>query len=211
MKFTLRQLIYIAVFGALWAAVEMTLGAYLHVLLPPGASYVPLVGPALAALGLAIALVGRRFVPQAGSVFMIAVIAAVLKLLSIGGVKLGPFIGILIEGALAELTLLALRRRGPMFQTGLAEGQFSFVLAGALAVASTIPQKFLFASIFLGRSFSKTFQGVVKQGAGVFGLEMRYALAIIVLLLLIDMILGGLAGVLAWQVGRAAEVRLARR
>ncbi|MGA9349223.1 MAG: hypothetical protein WBW48_10525 [Anaerolineae bacterium] len=46
-------------------------------------------------------LVGRRFVPQAGSVFMIGVVAALLKLLSIGGVKMGPLLGILIESRLA--------------------------------------------------------------------------------------------------------------
>jgi hypothetical protein len=200
MKFTLRHLVYIAVFGALWGAIEMTLGAYLHVLLPPGASYLPLVGTAITALGLAVALVGRRFVPQAGSIFMIGVVAALLKLLSVGGVKLGPLLGILIESGLAEVVLLAARRAG----------RFSFALAGALAVASTLPQKFLFASLFLGRSLPQTYQGMIKEGAGVFALEVRYALVILGLLLLIDLALGGLAGGLAWEVGRIAQVRLAR-
>ena len=112
MKFTLRHLVYIAVFGALWGAIEMTLGAYLHVLLPPGANYLPLVGTAITALGLAVALVGRLFVPQAGSIFMIGVVAALLKLLSVGGVKLGPLLGILIESGLAEVVLLAAGRAG---------------------------------------------------------------------------------------------------
>jgi len=200
MKFTLRHLVYIAVFGALWGAIEMTLGAYLHVLLPPGASYLPLVGTAITALGLAVALVGRRFVPQAGSIFMIGVVAALLKLLSVGGVKLGPLLGILIESGLAEVVLLAAGRAG----------RFSLALAGALAVASAIPQQFLFASLFLGRNLYQTYQGMIKEGGGVFALEARYALVILGLLLLIDLALGGLAGALAWEVGRIAQVRLAR-
>lgn len=200
MKFTLRQLVYIAVFGALWGALEMSVGAYLHVLLPPEASYLPLVGPTMAALGLAIALVGRRFVPQAGSVLMIGIVAALLKLLSLGGVKVGPLLGILIESGIAEVVLLGVGQ----------PRQWGFVVAGALAVASTLPQKFLFASLFLGRSLEQTYAGVVKEGSGVFGLEMRYALLIVALLLLVDAILGGLGGVLAWQVSEISKTRLAR-
>ena len=51
---------------------------------------------------------------------------------------------------------------------------------------------------------------MIKEGGGVFALEARYALVILGLLLLIDLALGGLAGVLAWEVGRIAQVRLAR-
>jgi len=200
MKFTLRHLVYIAVFGALWGAIEMTLGAYLHVLLPPGASYLPVAGTAVTALGLAIALVGRRFVPQTGSILMIGTVAALLKLLSVGGVKLGPVLGILIESGLAEVVLLAACR----------PGRFSFALAGALAVASTLLQKFLFGSLLLGRSLTQTYQGMIKEGSRVFALDVRYALVILGLLVLIDLALGGLAGVLAWEVGRIAQARLAR-
>ena len=33
--FTTRDWVYIAVFGALWGAIEINLGAYLHVIFPP--------------------------------------------------------------------------------------------------------------------------------------------------------------------------------
>jgi len=34
-KWSLRDWVYVAVFGALWGAVEITLGAYLHLIFPP--------------------------------------------------------------------------------------------------------------------------------------------------------------------------------
>ena len=211
MRFSLRHLIYIAVFGALWAAIEATLGAYLHLLFPPGASFLPLVGTVTAALGIAVALVGRRFVPHAGSVVMMSVVTALLKLISIGGVKLGPVLGILIEGVIVELALLAFRRRSPSPLVRVIEPRFSYIVAGALAVASTFFQKFLFAAIFLGKSFGQTFDGFVKQGGSVFGLAARYALVIVVLFVALDALVGGLAGLLGWQVGQATALRLAKR
>ena len=33
-SFTVRDWVYVALFGALWGALEMTLGAYLHVIFP---------------------------------------------------------------------------------------------------------------------------------------------------------------------------------
>jgi hypothetical protein len=208
MKFTLRHLVYIAVFGTLWGVLEMTSGAYLHVLFPPGASYLPLVGPAMAALGLAIALVGRHFVPRSGSVLMIGVVAALLKLLSLGGIKLGPFLGILIESGLAEVVLLAAGRLRSA--PAGAEGRFGFAMAGAIGVASTIPQRFLLAGLILGKSLGDTYQGLIKEGSTVLGLSAGYALAIVIFLVLVDLAMGGIAGALAWEASLAAETRLAR-
>jgi hypothetical protein len=64
--FTTRDWVYIAVFGALWGAIEITLGAYLHVIFPPLADTF-LVGVIMAGLGGVIALTGRHFVPYTGS------------------------------------------------------------------------------------------------------------------------------------------------
>jgi hypothetical protein len=211
MKFSLRHLIYIAVFGALWAAVEATVGAYLHVIFPPGASFLPLVGTVTAAVGVAVALTGRRFLPQAGSVLMISVVTALLKLISIGGTKLGPVLGILIEGLIAELALQAFRRHGDSHSGQIVELPFSYVLAGALAVMSTFFQKFLFAAIFLGASLSQTLQGFVKQGSSVFGLQPQLAALIVLVFLLFDGVVGGVAGLLSWQVGKATSARLGKR
>src|SRR3990170_2052187 len=88
-----------AVFGALWGFVEISLGSVLH------AIRLPMTGLSLAAVGLIIALVGRVFVPKRGSTIFIGVIATILKLFSIGAIVIGPMIGILSEALLAELVL----------------------------------------------------------------------------------------------------------
>ncbi|PIZ26370.1 MAG: hypothetical protein COY47_00885, partial [Chloroflexi bacterium CG_4_10_14_0_8_um_filter_57_5] len=99
MKFTTRQLVTMAVFGALWGVVEISLGSVLH------AIKIPLTGLALSTIGLLVALIGRLFVPKRGSTFFIGVIATVLKLFSIGNIVIGPMIGILAEALVAELIL----------------------------------------------------------------------------------------------------------
>ncbi len=97
MKFTTRQLVTMAVFGALWGVVEISLGSVLH------AIRIPLTGLTLTSVGLLVALIGRLFVPKRGSTFFIGVIAMVLKLFSIGNIIVGPMIGILAEALVAEL------------------------------------------------------------------------------------------------------------
>ena len=82
-------MVYIGVFGALWAAVETTLGSALHVV------NVPLTGVLMTGIGITIALIGRLFVPRKGSVFFIGVVTALLKMLSLGGIVLNPMIAIL--------------------------------------------------------------------------------------------------------------------
>ena len=51
--FGVRDLVYVAIFGALWGGLEMTVGAYLHLI------KLPLVGIVMGALGILLALVGR--------------------------------------------------------------------------------------------------------------------------------------------------------
>ena len=79
MRLSLKELTIVAALGALWGSVEMTLGSFLHVL------NVPFTGVVLGSIGICIALVGRVVVPRPGSTLSIAVIAALLKALSIGG------------------------------------------------------------------------------------------------------------------------------
>ena len=59
MRFSTKDLVTIAVFGALWGSVEMTLGAWLH------ATGMPFSGLLLSAIGITIALTGYVFVPRA--------------------------------------------------------------------------------------------------------------------------------------------------
>ena len=199
MKFSVRELVHVAIFGAIWGALELTLGSYLHVIFPPLAETF-LVGLLMASLGAIVALIGRRFVPRTGSVFMISVVAAILKMISIGGVIVGPLVAILAEGLLMELGLLIARR----------PTRWAFVLAGALAVAWNFFHKFVMMYILYGKGVYDVYVGMVQQGASLLRIDVSYALLIILVLFLFRMVAGGVSGWIAWDLGRVVHDRLAR-
>jgi hypothetical protein len=197
--FTTRDWVYIAVFGALWGAIEMTLGAYLHVIFPPLADTF-LLGVIMAGLGGIIALTGRHFVPHTGSVLMIGVVTALLKALSLGGVKIGPMVAIVVESLLMEAGLLLARQ----------PTRWGFALAGALAVSWNFFHKFVMMRLLFGQGFYEVAVNMVKDGSKLLGLDVRYSIAILVVLFVIRLIVGAAAGWLAWDLGGAVRRRLAR-
>jgi len=207
--FTTRDWVYIAVFGALWGAVEITLGAYLHVIFPPLTDTF-LVGVILAGLGAIIALTGRHFVPHTGSVLMIGVVTALLKALSLGGVKIGPMVAILAESLLIEAGLVL--GFGPFRYSTQARqpSRWAFALAGALAVSWNFFHKFVMMRLLYGQGFTEVAVKMVKDGSQLLGLDVRYSIAILVVLFVIRLVVGAAAGWLAWDLGGAVRRRLAR-
>jgi hypothetical protein len=197
--FTTRDWVYIAVFGALWGAIEISLGAYLHVIFPPLADTF-LVGVIMAGLGAIIALTGRHFVPYRGSVLMIGVVTALLKALSLGGVKIGPMVAILAESLLIEAGFFLARQ----------PSRWAFVLAGALAVGWNFFHKFVMMRLLYGQGVSEVAVKMVKEGSQLLGLDVRYSIAILVVLFVIRLAVGAVAGWLAWDLGGAVRRRLAR-
>lgn len=199
MKYSVRELVYVAIFGAIWGALELTLGSYLHVIFPPLADTF-LVGLIMASLGAIVALIGRHFVPRTGAVFMISVVTAIIKMFSLGGVIVGPLVAILAEGLLLELGLLLARR--PI--------RWVFVLAGTLAVTWNFFHKFIMMYIFYGKGVYEVYVGMVKEGASLLRIDLSYALLIIVILFLFRIVAGAVSGWIAWDLGRVVHDRLAR-
>jgi len=198
-SYTVRDWVYIAVFGALWGALELTLGAYLHVLFPPLANTF-FTGLIMAGIGALIALVGRTFVPRTGAVLFIGIVTALLKVLSLGGAKIGPVVAILAEVILMELALLS--KASP--------ARWRYVLAGALAVAWNFFHKFVMMRLLYGKGIGEVYVKMVKEGSQTLGLDVRQAVAIIVVLFLFRVIVGAVAGWLGWDLGRLVARRLAR-
>lgn len=178
----------------------MALGSYLHVIFPPQANTF-LTGVVMGGIGALIALAGRHFVPNRGSVFLIAVVTAVIKLLSPGGARLGPFIAILMEGLLMEIALLV---AGHLRAWG-------FVLGGALAVGWNFFHKFVMMRLVYGGSVVEVYEKMVNEGSQMLGLDVSAAFLILGVLLLIRLIVGGIAGWSAWVLGGAVARRLGQR
>ena len=198
--FTLRNWVTIGLFGALWGAVEIVLGSYLHLILPPQTNTF-LTGVVLGGIGVAVALTGHHFVPNRGSVFFIGVVTAMLKLLSPGGAKVGPIVAILVEAALMELAMWATRE----------PRNWGFILGGALAIAWNLPHKFVMTRLLFGKGFVQVFNKMVQDGSQSLGLDASAAWLILSLLLLIRLIVGAISGWSAWKLGGAVARRLGQR
>jgi ABC-type thiamin/hydroxymethylpyrimidine transport system permease subunit len=196
MKFNTRELVLLAVFGALWGASEILLGSVLHNL------KVPFNGVILAGIGLAVAMIARIFVPRKGATLFVGVIATILKLFSVGSVVVGPMIGILVEALLAETVLSAY----PQPSRG------AFMLAGSAGVVWTLVQPFATGLLLFGRNLVDIWAGVIQEGNRLLGMEasgVGIVLGILLLLIAVRIAVGCLSGWVAWDVGKLLKSRTA--
>lgn len=196
-SYTVRDWVTVGLFGALWGVVELTLGSVLHAIYPPLANTF-LTGAVLTGIGVAIALTGCRFVPKRGSVLLIGAVTAVLKLLSIGGSKVGPVVAILVESALMEITLWIARRPRP----------WAFAVGGALAVGWNLPHKFIMMRLLYGTGADAVYTKMVQDGSQMLGIDASLALPILATLLLVRLAAGAMSGWCAWRLGSAVTRRL---
>jgi len=199
MKWPLRDWVHVAVFGALWGVVEIGLGSYMHILFP-SLTNTFFTGLILGGIGISVALIGRQFVPRTGAVFMIGVVTALLKLLSFGGIKLGPAVAILAESMLMEIGLLWYGGRA----------RWSYALAGALAMAWNAVHPFVMLPLLFGRSLGQVYTKLARDGASFLSLEVRDAVLILVVLLVIRAVVGSVAGWLAWDLAKLVRERIGR-
>ena len=192
MKFTTRELVMMAVFGALWGLVEISLGSIIH------AINLPLNGMLLSTIGVMVASLGRLFVPRRGSTIFIGVIAMVLKLFSIGNILMGPMVGIFSEALIAELIL-------DIFPN---PSQTAFIFACAGAALWTVVQPFVTGVLLFGRNLLVIWLDLLDLGFRLFGLPAQAALWIVVAMVAVHFVVGGVGGWMAWQLGKVLQIRL---
>lgn len=190
MKYTVRDLVYVGVFAGCWGAIEITLGALLHTL------RVPFLGAVMAGAGIAIALVGRLYVPKTGSIALIALVTALLKLLSVGGIVLSPMVAIAAEGLVAEVCVLV-----------LGAGRVGFVAAASAAATWSLVHAFLRVWLTGGTDLLGSYVVIVERGAGTVGLPPSSGTAILAVLVAVHVAIGAVAGLLAWRVGQGLRRR----
>jgi len=196
-SWSVRDWVFVGLFGALWGASEMTLGSTLHLIFPPLADTF-LVGLIMACIGCLIALCGRLFVAHRGSILLIGVITSILKAFSLGGVKVGPIIGIMAESLLMELGLLLLP----------SASYPAFALAGLLAVSWNFFHRFLLMGLFYGAGFFEIATRIARDGSRLFGIPEKFFLLLLGLLLFIRMAAGAATGLIARSIGDQIQRRL---
>lgn len=194
MKFSTRELVTIAVFGALWGLVEMSLGTVLKSL------RVPMSGLVLSAIGLTLALIGRMYVPRRGSTLFIGTVAMLLKLFSMSSILIGPIIGIMSEALVAEVVL----------SLGGRPRRLIFLFAGALATFWVLVQPLITNPIFFGRSVAEAWLGLISQGSTLLGLNKAVVGTIVAALVVLHLAVGIAVGWLSWSTGHLLQARMGR-
>lgn len=192
-RFSTRDLVYIAILGAAWGLVETSLGSYLH------AARVPFRGAVLTALGLVLALCGRSIVPRRGVVLMIGLVTAILRLLSVGGVLLSSLLAIAVESLLAELLLWPFPR----------PGRAAFALAGAVATLWTVVHPFLTQGLLAGRDLLIVYGWLMQAPAQIVPFWAGLVWLLVALAVAVPLLLGAAAGLLAHDLGCRLQARLA--
>lgn len=178
-----RALVYIAVFGAFWGLLEASLGSALHAL------RMPFSGSILSALGLIILLMARTVNDVRGSSLLMALIAATIKVLGFATIKLGPFVGITMEGLIVEIAF-----------TTLGLNKISFLVAGLLVGVYPIIQTVITKSILFGASFIPVILETASGFSQAMGLPLGWWL--LALYIILHLLFGLTAALLAWLIRR---------
>ncbi|MFH0882944.1 MAG: hypothetical protein V2A56_08155 [bacterium] len=176
-----------AVFGALWGAVEVTVGTFLH------ATRVPLAGVFLSATGVALLIAGSMILPSRGFPIRTALVCAAIRALSPQGLMPGPMIAIVWQGVLVAVLLVLLRH--PLV-AGL--------VAGFIATVSTQVQAFVVKLIFFGADLWELYTRLLERAEHFFGLSPGQGWLAIVIYLLIIGAVGIAGGYLGWRIGSEA-------
>ena len=182
-----------ALFGALWGAMELSLGTALQL------GRVPLKGLLMGSLGLLCLVTLRRLQPRPGVCLAAGAVAVFLKVFTMGGFFPGPIIGIAGEALVVELafTLSLSRAAGA-------------VLGGALALALNPMQMVLMTWVVAGPEAVRAAVQATGAAAARLGLPVIDGTTILVTLVAVSGALGATVGALSWVVAGRVCRRVGR-
>lgn len=181
---------YATVFGALWGAIEVTLGSFLHSIRAPFS------GALLGGIGAMLLIAERQLLPARGLTLATGVVAALCKSVSPGGVIWGPMVGITLEALAVEVVLLA-RPRSPV----------TALTAGAAAVTVPLVHHVLSMWLRYGGDVLLLYVRVLEKAGATLGLTARQGAGALAAAALIITGLGAFGGALGHRIGqRAARV-----
>jgi hypothetical protein len=184
-----RPWTHAALFGALWGAAEASLGTLLH--LTP---WFP-AGLVMSVVGVVCLVTARRLAGRPGVTLLAGVVAAVLVVFSVGGLKPGAVIGILACAGVLELTLTLSSTRAA-----------GAIVGGAIALVLAALQKVLVLSLIVGSEASRAYVAAIGRVLASIGLAPESALGFVVGAAIAAAFVGALAGAWAWRLaGRVAR------
>ena len=176
-----REKAYIATFGTLWGASEITLGFVLHNF------HIPFTGLLLTFIGCIISLTCAKLIDRRRAIIYTAMIAAILKMLSITTIKLGPFLAIIASALVAQAVVL-------IMNLNIA----SYITAGGLMCCWPFIHVLITQFVIWTPEIFKIYQDFINN-IGFKGLKVS---TIICLILLIHFIIGSIGGLVAWNISK---------
>ena len=177
-----------AVYGSLWAAVEIIAGSFLHNL------RVPLAGSLLAAVGVMLMTAGHRAFPERGLIWRAALVCALMKSVSPSAVILGPMVGILMEGVLLESMVRLFRGRAA-----------GYLVGGALAVSWAMAQRILNAVISFGTDVVRLYVDAYSFASRSLGVASFGPFDLIAALVALELLAGFTAAAVGLRIARDAR------
>jgi hypothetical protein len=187
----IRPWTYAALFGSLWGAVELSLGTVLS------AARIPFAGLLMAAVGVLCLVTARRLYPAVGMSLLMGVVAALLKVFSLGGFVIGPMIGILAEATVVELAMTATGSTAAGAITG-----------GALALATAPLQRLLWVLVVVGGEGAAGWARALSRVAALFGWRGSPTLQLVLAFTGGAALAGAVAGAFSWRVAGRVTRRL---
>jgi hypothetical protein len=182
-----------ALIGALWGALELSVGTALHL------SRIPIRGMVMAILGLVCLVTLRRLRGGLGGCLLAGLVAAFLKVFTLGGLYPGPLIGILLEALVMEVVFDIL---GPR--------RLSAVVGGAVVLGLTPVQMTLMVWVVAGRDTVEATARAAREGLIWLGLGAFSAGVVLAGVIVVAAGVGALSGWWAWSVSSGVGERLAR-
>jgi len=185
-----RPWTHAALFGALWGALELSLGTILQL------SRLPLRGSIMAICGLACMFTLRRLQPQVGVCALAGFVAVILKVFTLGGFFPGPVIGIALEVLMVEVAFLIFRHK-----------KLAAAMAGAGALATHPIQMVLMTTLMAGPEVVSAMVNSLVTSIETLGLGSPSIHFLALLVICFFLITGSFVGLWTWGLA----IRVAQR
>ncbi len=173
-----------SILGTIWASSEIVLGSFLHNL------RIPFSGNILTAIGIIILISASYKWKEHGLFWRAGVICALLKTLSPSAVIFGPFVAILSEALLLELSVRLLGRTIP-----------GLIIGSILAMSWNLFYKIFKLILFYGNNIIDVYTNLMQYTEQQLGLQFDAVWTPLILLLIIQILFGLVSALIGIRTG----------
>jgi hypothetical protein len=183
-----KEIILTAVFGALWGIMEISLGTLLH------ASRIPFRGTMMTIAAVVIITISRSFINYKGSVIAVCSIAATIKLITLPGFNITPFVAILAEGIIGEIIF-----------SSFSYNLFTSVITGSAILLYTLAHSLVMQGIFFGFGIYNVYLDIMNSIGRAINYNGRISSVMIPLIVFFYVLLGSAAGWFGWRSAKRSK------